>query len=197
MSQRDELYRRLSQLIGAEDVAGILDQDGQPLSLEELEVLVTDLTQQALDGALVVEDLDETNIPRRPQDVVAEATDARGYREGWTPVQFLARQIAKMGEELGETAHHISGKPGHLQVSLNRLLNDSSMAFDDPTLWDRVELFNMTGDPVQQIQKELADMQVVLFNMAAAVEEITLERFDIVEAAMDKAATDILRGVRQ
>ena len=60
---------------------------------------------------------EDSNMPRdrkrTPQQDVAELVAQRGDREGWTPEQFIARQVAKLAEEVGELAQHVD-LPGRL-----------------------------------------------------------------------------------
>lgn len=103
----------------------------------------------------------------------------------------MARQLCKMTEELGEAAKEsIVG----LRLSRNVLwwldkLDDAGrrarIAFDTQEDWSGAELVDS-----DILCSELADMLVVLFAAAAALD------FDVVQAAIDKSSADVARGVR-
>jgi NTP pyrophosphatase (non-canonical NTP hydrolase) len=120
------------------------------------------------------------------QEIVAANVAARGYMAGWTAEQFVARQLAKLTEELSEALacmrdpgwHHYWTDDAHMAGRMAR------EDFDRKMLWDTVEID--TG----ALRAELADMQVVLFAAAQTLE------FDIAQAAIDKSGADVERGVR-
>lgn len=120
------------------------------------------------------------------QEIVAANVAARGYRDGWTAEQFVARQLCKLTEELSEALacmsdpgwHHYWTDDAHMAGRLAR------EDFDRKVLWDTVEI------DADTLRAELADMQVVLFAAAAALE------FDVVQSAIDKSGADVARGVR-
>lgn len=120
------------------------------------------------------------------QEIVAANVAARGYMAGWTTEQFVARQLAKLTEELSEALacmhdpgwHHEWTYDAHMAGRLAR------EDFDRKVLWDTVTV------DAYALRSELADMQVVLFAAAAALE------FDITQAAIDKSSADVPRGVR-
>ena len=56
--------------------------------------------------------------------------------------------------------------------------------FDRKVLWDTVAINEVP------LRSELADMLVVLFTAAQALD------FDVVQAAIDKSSADVARGVR-
>ena len=117
------------------------------------------------------------------QTIVAANVAARGYRDGWTAEQFVARQLAKLTEELAEAVSGTRVFGGWT----NCLIYAGSLArqrFDEPFYWRNVKEIS------EDIRSELADMQVVLFAAAAALE------FDVVQAAIDKSGADVARGVR-
>lgn len=135
-----------------------------------------------------------------PQSKVYEAVKKRGYRDGWTPEQYLARQIAKMVEELIELKLTISIQhPGdslsnpewYHRLNIN-IQQYARCAFDN---YGTGEWFVDIHD-LKQAKKEAADLQVVLFQIAEAIGEIDGKPFDVVQAAVDKAQKDIERGVR-
>lgn len=124
------------------------------------------------------------------QEIVAANVATRGYANGWTDIQFAARQIAKAVEELAEAANHITG-PAHFHATHYWLndLKDAGIAariqFDQPLHWRDIGI-----DNIEKLQRELADVQVVLFAAAQALD------FDVAQAAIEKSSADVARGVR-
>ena len=136
---------------------------------------------------------------RSPQQKVTDATKERGYRDGWTPEQFLARQIVKMMEELGELTHWILDFPNdELAERICDLATLCRHDFDDTERWkeSKVKADAAIINNPKLLQKEAADMQVVLFNMADAIATITGQPFDVVQAAVEKSKGDVERGTR-
>lgn len=127
-----------------------------------------------------------------PQQLVAEAIRARGYRAGWTPAQFAARQVTKLTEELSELARYVEVDDLDYVVWLWDLRDVGELAreaFDNGS-WDGVV------EDVERVKDELADIQVVVFVLADVLGEMSGGEFDVVKAAMCKSAKDISRGVR-
>jgi NTP pyrophosphatase (non-canonical NTP hydrolase) len=123
------------------------------------------------------------------QEIVAANVAARGYRDGWTAEQFVARQLAKMTEELGESLDQIGGLSrlpdlDWLTAGYNVGMTARQL-FDHKQIWGSVYLEN-----TDLLRSELADMLVVLFAAAAALD------FDVIQAAIDKSGADVARGVR-
>ena len=132
----------------------------------------------------------EINANNAQQRVYFE-TVARGYRDGWTPEQFVARQIAKLAEELAEASWYIDGEvDGELMNAIRVAGRLARQAFDNKELWKGDIVF------VDGIESELADCQVVLYNAAEGLTEITGKAFDISGEALRKAKSDKKRGVR-
>ena len=148
----------------------------------------------------------DNNIQQRVYDAVC----ARGYRAGWTPQQFLARQIAKLQEELAEASYSVTLNSDDLardlqerairpamDTGIDHLILDAGeaarRAFGDPSYWGHVE---MMIEP-EYIRRELADMLVVIFCAVEALREIDGQEFDVIEAALDKSTADVARGVRK
>lgn len=129
-----------------------------------------------------------------PQKEVAQAIAYRGYRHTWTAPQFAGRQVAKLAEELRELAACVQQQPDGL-TQWERLVDDAGyaaqLAFDHPAFWSDTRVLHAID-----MRAELADMQVVIFALADALEELTHQRFDVVQAAVDKARADVARGVR-
>lgn len=127
------------------------------------------------------------------QQTIAANVAARGYRDGWTLGQFVARQIAKATEELNEASSHIVvANRYHPADDRHIWLNDLSYAgeyaqdaFDDNRRWASVDITAHA-----ELCSELADLAVVLFTAADAL------GFDLAQAALDKSAADVTRGVR-
>jgi NTP pyrophosphatase (non-canonical NTP hydrolase) len=131
---------------------------------------------------------------RDAQKAVAVATQQRGYRDGWTDEQFLARQIVKLQEELGEMAFPVWGVPHGLMAEIENIRANAQEVFDlvDPAAWDSVDIAF-----IEEMKSEAADCLVVLFNIAAVLEQMTGKKFDLVQEAVKKAEADINRGVRK
>ena len=132
----------------------------------------------------------EINAMNAQQRVYFE-TAARGYRDGWTPEQFVARQIAKLAEELAEASWYLDGDiDGELMNAIRVAGRLARQAFDNQSLWKGdIEI-------ADGIETELADCQVVLYNVAEGLTEITGKAFDISGEAIRKAKSDKKRGVR-
>ena len=131
------------------------------------------------------------------QEQVAQAVAARGYREGWTAEQFAARQVAKLQEELGELVYWFSlsrktDRDGNrLEYAMDDVGVFAGSRFNDADDWSDVDIHSLDG-----AKAELADIQVVVFALAAALSEIDGKPFDVAQAALDKATADVERGRR-
>ena len=129
------------------------------------------------------------------QEQVTANTEARGYRSSWTAGQFAARQVCKLAEELGELSACVVVGTGRKRPWWDLVLQKSGReareAFDEFDTWKHADIC-----AVEEAKSELADILIVAFNLAAALEEITGEPFDLVAAALEKSAADIERGVR-
>lgn len=131
------------------------------------------------------------------QAQVANATEERGYRDGWSDEQFLARQVVKLQEELGELSFPILRMPNNLEMDIVELASLAREAFDNSD-WSEVYFdYDEEKNGFEIIRDEAADCLVVLFNIAATIEKLTGTRFDLVEEALQKATSDIPRGVRK
>jgi hypothetical protein len=129
---------------------------------------------------------------RTPQRDVAELAAQRGYREGWTPEQFIARQVCKLAEEVGELAQHVDlpGRLGPLIVSTGTI---ARWTFDQDQTWRE----HGTLCTSHALMTELVHIQVVVFRLAEELARLTGEDFDIVERALVRVATDTMRGKRR
>lgn len=128
------------------------------------------------------------------QNQVAANTAARGYRKQWTARQFAARQVAKLQEKLGELARHVHVGTGHVTPWWNldivyaaRMCRE---AFDGFDVWKHADIVS-----IDKAKSKLAGIQVVVFDLAQALGEINGEPFDVTQAAVDKSAADIERGM--
>jgi len=127
----------------------------------------------------------------KAQERVARAVEERGYRDGWTREQFAARQVAKLCEELGELCIHVAQEVGGWiryskpwEMSLRNAAKRARQEFDGGH-WELATVIDEDA-----AREELADLQVVVFALADALD------FDVVQAAVDKAEADVDRGVR-
>jgi hypothetical protein len=129
----------------------------------------------------------------RLQRRIEKAVQERGYREGWSAKQFLGRQVAKLLEELSEFCTPLLGiVPEYLYGEIVVAGDMGKFQFDHGDWKDGYLSVEMT----KKLREELYDMQVVLVNMAAAVEAILNEECDLMKGAAEKAEGDIERGVR-
>ena len=138
-----------------------------------------------------------TEVAVLPQDRlqarVVAAVEKRGYMKDWMPGQFLARQVAKLVEELGELAAEMRGVlPVELQSRMQDAA-DSGRWYFDTGYWHN----GLWGsDQMERIWKELVDMQVVLACAAGALEKVGRPGCDLMQGAVEKAEKDVERGVR-
>lgn len=113
----------------------------------------------------------------------------RGYLDGWTDDELLARQVVKHQEELGELASTIETDDPLLAEFLAKITLAGKKArnvFDRPTLFAGATIADTLA-----ARHELADLGVVLAVMAHA-----LDVPDVMYAASQKALADEARGVR-
>ena len=114
----------------------------------------------------------------------------RGYLDGWNDGELLARQVAKLIEELGELASTVETDDpalGYFLGNVVRAGHAAREAFDQPE-----HFVGATIVDTQAAQYELADLGVVLAVMAHA-----LDVPDVMFAASQKALADEARGVRK
>ena len=126
---------------------------------------------------------------------VYKAVEARGYTAGWNNHEFIARQMAKLAEELGEVTWYYASKDGDEVRELISLIRVTARVagrlFDRPEPWHDAFIWKPSN-----MRSEVADMQVILFALAEAITRETGEPFDVAAAAVEKATSDIHRGVR-
>ena len=127
---------------------------------------------------------------RNAQNQIAINLEKRGYWGGWTVGQVLCRQTVKMLEELLQLSKFLL-IPGDLIDILQAIEEQPRVFFNDKNLWKDTGINWSKSDPdiVAGLKKEITDMQLVIFQMARAVEEITGQRFDVVKAAVEKSST--------
>jgi hypothetical protein len=126
---------------------------------------------------------------RTPQQDVAELVAQRGYREGWTPEQFIARQVAKLAAQIGELPQHVD-LPGQLGPLIASTGTIARWTFDQDQTWQD----GMTSCTPHALMAELAGIQVVVFRLAEELARLTGEDYDVVERALVNVAADTLRG---
>jgi len=137
----------------------------------------------------------KATVDQTAQQRVVTSVCNRGYLDGWTPAQLIARQICKLQEELSELSEcvtpspYLEGEAFHFHIQKTGVF--ARQLFDTREEWG----YEPTAD-VDALKKEAADLQVVLFCLAASIEELTRQPFDIVAAAVEKATSDEARGVR-
>lgn len=113
-------------------------------------------------------------------------------RDGWTVERFAARQVCKLVEKLGELSACVrwSTPQFDLQSKLNNATWIAHAALDSGFCdWEKAGMFD-----AEHAKSELAGIQVAVFNLAAALAEITGEPFDVVQAAVEKSAANVERG---
>lgn len=131
------------------------------------------------------------------QNEVFELIAARGYAAGLEPAQIAARQVAKLTEELGELAVYFSLYPSETPNArwvnaLDEIGIYAGDSFDQAERWRDTDVLD-----AEYAWRELADVQVVVLTMAAALCRVMGEERDIVQEAAEKARADVGRGVRR
>jgi NTP pyrophosphatase (non-canonical NTP hydrolase) len=129
---------------------------------------------------------------RTPQQDVAELVAQRGDREGWTPEQFIARQVAKLAEEVGELAQYVD-LPGGLGPLIASTGTIARWTFDQDQTWQD----GGTSCAPHALMAELAGVQVIVFCLAEELARLTGEDYDVVERALVNVAADTKRGKRR
>jgi len=125
------------------------------------------------------------------QQKIAALIAKRGYRDGWTPEQFIARQVVKLQEELGELTGGVD-VPQWSLYAMQLAAQRARGAFDNEALWNYDIDVN-----VNVMRSELADLVVVACVLAEALAEMSGQPFDVMAAALEKAQADVERGVRE
>lgn len=170
----------------------VCDEQGHPFcrvhSVEGNHDIDLKLARQIVEG--------HNHKPVNCQHLVASEINRRGYRDGWTERQFIARQIVKLLEEASELLHgfgSINTKDDSLQFAADRVGQAARAMFDDKDSWSY--LYNRP-DWLEKIRAEAADCAVVLMSLAEAVNRIDPAGYDLLLAALEKAQADVKRGVR-
>lgn len=122
------------------------------------------------------------------QQDVYQAVRERGYVDGWTPEQFVARQVCKLQEELSELAGEVRGTSMSTHLAMAAAGEVARVDFDDEDGWRDFSdgMFGYTP----RAAAELADLVVVALVMAEAL------GVDVLQAALGKARADVGRGTR-
>ena len=120
----------------------------------------------------------------------------RGYHEGYTSEQFAARQVAKLVEEVAELAMEVQQIENSrvLVTWENRIREAGKLArrYFDWGMWKSSRVI----DPKAALD-ELADIQVIVYCMSEALNRMLGQEIDISQRALDKARSDVERGVRR
>jgi NTP pyrophosphatase (non-canonical NTP hydrolase) len=118
--------------------------------------------------------------------IVAAVAD-RGYLEGYTIDQRIARQLVKLFEELCEALQAVNADDTDLHLFIQHANSQGKWAraiFDVPSLFSDVMV------DVPTLLDELPDLVVPLAVLADAV------GMDMMLAGLEKAQADVARGVR-
>ena len=137
-------------------------------------------------------DLVENTLP--DQQSIYDLVEARGYLEGWTSAQVVARQALFSLQEAIEFVQAIPWdckEMGQLEPVLTDLKAATKALLKNKPFWgDGVTTapFLPIGDRLNQIVEEMADTVIPCF---VAAETLGV---DLVEVAHEKAARDVARG---
>lgn len=140
-----------------------------------------------------------------PQERIYEAVEARGYVAPYAPEVFIARQIVKLTEELGEAWLHLdvsltaTWETEALQGAMEAVRLLARRVFSDPEAWGRgrISLNDVRPKGLAYLRGEAADMAVVLNCLAEAISRLDATPFSLDQTALDKSQADIARGVRK
>jgi len=133
----------------------------------------------------------------RLQRRIFQAVERRGYVGKWSMGQFLARQVAKLGEELGELAYGLPvDLPDRTLENLLVAAETCKRAFDGDD-WPETGLDRGVQEwRLRKILAEAADLQVVLACVGETLGALLNEDVDLMQEAVRKAERDVERGVR-
>ena len=123
------------------------------------------------------------------QAEVARLVAERGCQQGWTPEQFIARQVAKLSAQIGELPQYVD-LPGRLGPLIISTGNIARWTFAQEQEWRE----QRTLCTSHALMTELVDIQVVVFCLAEELARLTGEDFDVTERALVKVATGTMRG---
>lgn len=131
------------------------------------------------------------------QQQIAESVRLRGYLDGYTETQLIARHMTKLIEEITEAWKHIHDNTeqfGEVDWFRDRIVDIGETArtvFDNPMNWGKITVSDFSA-----LRRELADCAVVLLSLSQCLVRLTSEPFDVIQMACEKAAADVRRGVR-
>jgi len=129
---------------------------------------------------------------------IYDAVKRRGYLDGYTDAQLLARQVCKLQEELAEFTRDVVlpvGTVGNVKGQILSAGLAARQVFDSPEGWELAGPLNHAG-VIPRLFMELADCYVVLAVMEQTLARICGTELDIQAIALTKAEADINRGVR-
>lgn len=117
---------------------------------------------------------------------VLGAVEKRGYREGWTNEQFIARQVLKIADELGEVVSETKALPSDYICWIFNKIQRFAVPAGDHFRSKSPDDFNVTID-AEKLKSELCDViipaMVALAALGGTVDDIR-----------NKALSDIARG---
>jgi len=171
--------------------AGLVNRALRAVELGEAGVSEAEVLRQAL-AELEVQRIaaagGETSAYGSVQYQVLDAVMKRGYAEKWSQMQFMARQVCKAVEELGELAGVFTFTGGNWTFLrwVETAAREARVAFDIDDLPKEAWDVQVEGD----LETELADVLIPLLCLAEVAE------VDAMGAARKKALADVERGVR-
>jgi len=135
------------------------------------------------------------------QEQIAENLEARGYyhrSDGtrWTGAQIVARNLAKLVEEVGEIAEEVvTARDGCGDAVWASELQSAAYyarrAFDHEVMWDGANVYDL-----DKIRAEVDDCFACLANLVKGLEMLDGKPHDIAQGAVVKTTDDIERGRR-
>lgn len=135
-----------------------------------------------------------------PQSKIAQLVTDRGCREGWTAEQFAARQVLKLTEELAGLFRWFNFLSAEAHRLRSRMIAPIGIGYQAKhaghTLEDEGHGRMAIYDNIRPAKEELADIQIIVFCLAEALGEYEGKPFDIVRAALDRAAEAVERRIR-
>lgn len=131
------------------------------------------------------------------QKTIYEAVIQRGYRDGWTPREFMTRQILKAIEELAELAAYFP-LPVRVQQYLTLTAELARHSFDNMPKGERDDYSDEnSNENVAEIASEASDVVIPIFVLAEELRASFRFNHSLSEIAERKATADIRRGVRR
>lgn len=132
------------------------------------------------------------------QEIVSQTTRRLGSKEGWSDVQFLARQVCLLQNDLNNLASlvrdnsEVEGKTD-VEWAIDRAAHTAKMFYDGNCFW-YAALVSDTEQTYEALKSAVVDLQITLLAAANAISEITYSNFDVIEAAKEKAKKMGKRG---